>query len=247
MGRAENRQADIIRSFNLQPGRLLAGKYKITQKLGAGWEGEVYLVEERATGIERAAKIFFPQRNQGGKAVKLYARKLHKLRHCPFIIQYHTQEMLRLRGLSVSCLISEFVAGELLWEFIKRQPGGRLMSFQAVHLLHALVQGVECVHVMGDYHGDLHSKNIIVQRFGLNFELRLLDIFHWGSSRTENIQDDIINLIHIFYEALGGRKYYAQQPQVIKSICCGLKRSLILKKFKSASKLRTHLEKIEWD
>lgn len=247
MGRVANIQNDAIRSFNLHSGRVLAGKYKITQKLGAGWEGEVYLVEEQATGIERAAKIFFPQRNQGGKAVKFYARKLHKLRHCPFIIQYHTQELLRLRGLSVSCLISEFVAGELLRDFIKRQPGGCLTPFQAVHLLHALAQGIECVHAMGDYHGDLHAENIIVQRFGLGFELKLLDIFHWGSSKAENIHDDVINLVHIFYEALGGRACYAEQPKVIKSICCGLKRSMILKKFKSAGKLRAYLEKIVWD
>ena len=47
--------------------------------LGAGWEGEVYLVRERGTGIERTVKIFFPRRNPRDRTLRFYARKLHKL------------------------------------------------------------------------------------------------------------------------------------------------------------------------
>ena len=42
-----------IWSFNLHCGDCLAGKYQVVTLLGAGWEGEVYLVRERGTGIER--------------------------------------------------------------------------------------------------------------------------------------------------------------------------------------------------
>ena len=48
-----------IWSFNLHCGDCLAGKYQVVTLLGAGWEGEVYLVRERGTGIERTVKIFF--------------------------------------------------------------------------------------------------------------------------------------------------------------------------------------------
>lgn len=99
---------------------------------------------------------------------------------------------------------------------------------------------------MGDYHGDLHSDNVIVSRYGLGFELRLLDLFHWGRPRAENIHDDVVNLIHIFHEALGGKAHYARLPPEIKAICCGLKRSLILKKFRTAGQLREYLETMEW-
>ena len=50
----------------------------------------------------------------------------------------------------------------------------------------------------------------------------------------------------MFYEALGGQQHYARQPPVVKSICCGMKRSLIVKKFRSAGGLRYHLETLEW-
>lgn len=236
-----------IDAFNLLPGRIVARKYEILAHLGTGWEGEVYLVRERATGIDRAAKFFFPQRNPGDRTATRYARKLHKLRHCPIVIQYHTQEVITWRGIAVTFLVSDYVEGELLSEFCARQPGKRLAAFPAVHLLHALASGIECIHQMREYHGDLHGDNIIIQRYGLGFDLKLLDLFHWGPPRPENIHDDVIDLIRIFYEALGGQRHYARQPAEIKAICCGLKRSLILKKFRSAGQLREYLETMQWN
>ena len=58
-----------IDSFDLKPGRILARKYEVVARLGGGWEGEVYHVRELLTGIERAAKFFFPRRNVKDRAV----------------------------------------------------------------------------------------------------------------------------------------------------------------------------------
>lgn len=235
-----------IESFDLQPGRIIAGKYEVVSLLGAGWEGEVYKIRERNTRIERAAKLFFPQRNLRNKTSNFYARKLHKLRHCPILIQYYTEETMTFRRAPITVLVSEYVEGELLSELLKRQPGGRFSPFQSLHLLHALVVGIECVHRLREYHGDLHSQNVIVSRYGLRFDLKILDMFHWVAPKRENIQDDICDLIRIFYDAMGGAKFYAKHPQEVKEICCGLKRSLILKKFPSATQLRQHLETMQW-
>jgi len=237
----------IISSFNLQAGRTLARKYEVISLLGAGWEGEVYLVREISTGIERTAKLFFPNRNHNNKGINFYAKKLHALRHCPIVIHYNAQETITVQGQSICFLISEYVDGELLTEFIKRQPGKRLMPYQGLHLLHALAAGLECVHAMGEYHGDLHTGNIIVQRFGLKFDLKLLDFYQWKAPRNENIRDDTVNMIHILYEALGGKKNYINQPLEIKHIINGLKKTLILKKFKTAGELRSYLETMQWE
>lgn len=233
-------------TFDLQSGRILANKYEIIKKLGAGWEGEVYLVREIATGIERAAKFFFPERNPRNRTAIFYAKKLHKLRHSPIVIQYHTQETVRWRGTQISFLVSEYVEGELLSEYLARQPGGRLTPFQGLHLLHALASGIESIHHMREYHGDLHTDNVVVRRFGLGYNLKLIDMFHWGPARKETIHDDVVDLVRILYEALGGQKHYARNPPEIKAICCGLKRSLILKKFRSAGQLREYLETMQW-
>ena len=142
--------------------------------------------------------------------------------------------------------MSEYIEGELLGAYVRRQPGKRLLHFQAVHLLHALAAGIECIHAMGEYHGDLHEDNIIVQRCGLGFDLKLIDLYHWGTPSAANIRNDVVMLIRLFYDVLGGQKYYAKQPPEIKAICCGLKQSLITRKFRTARHLRAYLEKIEW-
>ena len=236
-----------IESFDLKPGRILARKYEVVSRLGGGWEGEVYKIREKNTHIERAAKLFFPQRNPRNKTAKAYARKLHKLRGCPIVIHYHTEEIIPLRRQAITVLVSEYVEGELLTDFLKRQPGGRLHPPQAILLLYALVVGLECIHRAREYHGDLHSDNIIVERYGLFFDLKILDFFHWPGQKRAGTQDDICFLIRNLYDALGGARFYAKQPKEIKHICLGLKRSLILKRFPTVTHLRQHLEALRWE
>ena len=237
---------NTIVSFDFEPGRIIARKYVIERLLGAGWEAEVYLVYERTTGIERTAKFFFPERNIKDKTIKFYARKLHKLRQCPIFIQYSTQDTMIFRKTSISFLVSEYVEGELLTEHLAKQPGKRLHPFQALHLLYALAKGMECIHAAGEYHGDLHAGNIIVQKAGLEYDLKLLDMFHWDEPRASNIRSDVMDLIRLFYDALGGQKHYSKHPKEIKEICCGLKHSLALKKFNSAGKLCRYIENMQW-
>lgn len=241
-----NNNNSIIDNFDLRPGRIIARKYEIIDKLGTGWEGEVYKIVETSTGIERAAKFFYPQRNVKNRTSRRYAKQLHKLRHCPIIIQYYTEEMFTYRRIPITVLISEYIEGELLSEFLKRQRGKRITAFQGLHLLHALAQGLEQIHLHDEYHGDLHEENIIVSRYGLGFELKLLDSFQWPDSKRSNLQEDLLNAVRILYNVIGGQKQYAKQPKAIKNICCGLKKTLILSKFRNISILREHLESLSW-
>jgi len=235
-----------ITAFNFPEGKTVAGEHEIVEKLGGGLEGEVYKIVEVSTGIERAAKFFFPHRNKCNRTAVRYARQLHKLSHCPLIIQYHTQEIVRFKGMPVTCLISEYVEGEILSEYLKRQLGQRLEIFQGIHLLHTMAIGLETMHQLKEYHGDLHTDNIVVRRFGLGFQLKLIDMHHWGDSKKDNMAFDICNSIRVFYDVIGGSRRYAKHPPLVKEICLGLKRSLILKKFRTAGHLRIYLENIDW-
>jgi len=235
-----------IDCFDLPSGFRILNKYKVVSKLGGGWEGEVYRIVEMRTGIERAAKLFYPQRNLANRASRRYAKKLHKLRNCSLLIQYHTEERFRFNDIPVTILISEYVEGRPLSEFIRELPGRRLSTFEALHLLYVLAIGMEQIHREGEYHGDLHLENIITKRVGLTFEPKIFDPFHWETPKAENKQEDICDLIRVFYEILGGARTYRRQPEVVKFICCGLKRSLILRKFRKMSHIRKYLETMEW-
>ncbi len=237
---------DKIDSFSLNKGKVIANRFTVVDLLGAGYEGEVYRVLESHTNKERAIKLFFPHRNPKFKISTRYAKKLDKLRDSPIVMDYLSHEILRIKGHRVACLASEFIEGQLLGHFIDRQRQKKLGIFPAIHLLYSVVLGVESIHLEGEYHGDLHTDNIIIKRFGLEFDLKIIDLHHWGDSKKDNRDEDIIKIIRIFYDILGGSKFYMKLPKSVKYIICGLRRSLILERFKTISDLRYHLETMDW-
>lgn len=240
-----NRPNHIDR-FDFAPGRAIGRKYVVDRFLGSGYEGEVYAVSERATNVQRALKIFYPHRNERDRALRFYAQKLDRLRHCPVITQYHHSDTLRFRKADCSYLVSELVEGELLADLQQRQIGKRLPPFEAVALIHALAVGLEQIHRAREYHGDVHDGNILVRRAGIRFEVKLVDFYHYGRAGRGLIQEDVIQLIRVLYDLVGGKRHYATQPMYIKQICRGLRRDLISQAFPTAGRLRRHLETFAW-
>ncbi|HZN67678.1 MAG TPA: protein kinase, partial [Tepidisphaeraceae bacterium] len=240
------RTSHRIKRFDFPPGRVVAGKYQVDKPLGSGWEGEVYAIVERATGIRRAAKFYYPHRDPMGKAAITYARKLDALRHCPILMQYHHQEIAYVKRRRVTVVISELVEGQKLSEFLAAQPGQRLSTFEAMHVLYVLAKGIAPIHARGEYHGDIHDDNIMIRRQGIGFEVKLLDFFDLGRPTRDKVHKDVLNLVQVFHSLVGGRKHYGRQPKVVKDIVRGLKDSLILARFQSAGDIQRHLETLNW-
>src|SRR5579862_6253537 len=236
-----------VRRFDFPPGRSVAGKYLIQRQLGSGYEGEVYAIVERATGIRRAAKFYYPHRDPMGKAAIVYARKLDALRHCPILMQYHHQETAYFKRKKVMVVISELVEGQKLSSFLADQPGQRLSTFEALHVLYVLARGIAPIHERGEYHGDIHDDNIMIRRQGIGFEVKLLDFFDLGKPSRSKVHKDVLNLVQVFHAIVGGQSNYAKQPRVVKEIIRGQKDSLILKRFDSAGDIQKHLETLEWE
>ena len=236
-----------IKRFDFLPGRTVAGKYLIEHALGSGYEGEVYAIRERTTGIRRAAKFYYPHRDPLGKSAISYARKMDALRHCPILLQYHHQELATVQRKKVVVVVSELFEGRQLSSFLSQQPDGKLTTFEALHVLYALARGIAPIHARGEYHGDIHDDNIMVRRQGIGFDVRLVDFFDLGKPTRKKIWKDVLNLVMVFHTIVGGRAHYAQQPKVVKDIIRGLKDSLILARFQSAGDIQRHLEHIDWD
>jgi len=235
-----------VKRFDFPPGKAVGGKYIVERLLGSGWEGEVYAIVERATGIRRAAKFYYPNRDPHGKSAITYARKLDALRHCPILMQYHHQEIAYVKKRKVLIVISELVEGQKLSEFLFAQRNHALSTFEALHVLYTLAKGIAPIHARGEYHGDIHDDNIIIRRAGIGFEVKLIDFFDLGKPTRAKIHKDVLNLIQVFHAIVGGRTAYGQQPRVVKDIIRGLKDSLILARFGSAGDIMRHLETVEW-
>ena len=233
--------------YDLKNGQVLGRHYRVLDYLGAGWEGEVYKVEERKTGIVRAAKLFYRRKASGDSPHIHYAQKLNKLRSCPIIIQYHFHDIIYVDNKKVDFLVSDFVDGEVLSSFIAKQRGKRLSQFEALHLFYALAKGVEHIHALGEYHGDIHSDNIMVQKKGLGFRVHLIDLLHLGRPTKEKIQTDVYDLINLLHEMLGGAAGYRRCGKAIKQLVMGRRHKLIAQHFNTAQNLRVFLENLSWD
>ncbi len=233
--------------YDFPSGRMLGKKYRVIGFLGQGWEGEVYKVEELTTGIIRAAKLFYPHRYTKHSVPPVeYAKKLHALQHCPIVIKYHHLDTLVFKKKTVDFLIADFIDGEMLSEYLARQNEQRLLVFEALHLFYAITKGVEQIHLQGEYHGDIHLNNILMKKHGLSFEVNFIDVLHFGRSTKARLQQDMIDLIAVLYDLLGGKSYYASLPQQIKRIILGRKHTLIRQQFSNGSQLRVYLENIPW-
>ena len=114
-----------MRSFKLPEGYLLSPRYKVVERLGGGSEGEVYKIREKATGLTRAAKIFFSTNSKLSKRIVRYARKLERLRDCDIVIKYLHTERIKFNDKLYHCLISEYFGGVVLDALVRNSPGRR--------------------------------------------------------------------------------------------------------------------------
>lgn len=233
--------------YGLENGTVLGRQYRVLDFLGNGWEGEVYKVAERKTGIVRAAKLFYRRKANGVSPHLHYAKKLYKLRTCPIVIHYHYQDVVYLDEQKVDFLVSDFADGEVLSSYMARQKGKRLPIFEALHVLYALAAGIEQIHFLGEYHGDIHSDNIFIRKKGLSFEVHLIDLLHLGKPTKQKIQHDVYDIINVFYEMIGGSAVYRHTGSNIKKIVMGRRHSLIKQQFNMGGHLRLFLENLDWE
>ena len=239
------RRLPRIEKFDLEPGRTLGGTYRVENYLGGGYEGEVYRISEIRTGVPRTAKLFFPHRNEKDKQAREFARKLERLRDCSMVIQYHHAETIQFQRQKITCLISEYVEGVRLSSYIKSHPGGRIAPYKALNIIYALARGVDQIHWKREYHGDLHTDNILIRPRGILFDIKLVDFYNLGRWSKERRAVDIIEMVQVLYEMIGGKKWYAKMPQEIKDVCRGLRHDLILRSFPTTRHLIEHLESFE--
>jgi serine/threonine-protein kinase len=131
------------------------GYYEVSQKLGSGGMGDVYLARDTKLGRDVAIKILPEAFSQDKERLARFEREAHilaSLNH-PNIATIH--ELGESEGQSF--LVLEFVPGETLAERISRSP---IPLDEAVGVFSQIAEGLEAAHEKGVIHRDLKPANI---------------------------------------------------------------------------------------
>jgi serine/threonine-protein kinase len=215
------------------PGRVLAGRYRVVERVGQGGMGEVYRAVDLKLGQPVALK-FLPQELSEDPA-RLTAlleevRLARQVSH-PFVCRVHDiEEMDGLHFLSM-----EFVDGEDLASLLRRI--GRLPADKANEIAREIATGLAAIHERGLLHRDLKPANIMIDGRG---NARITDFglaqreteesdpeFIIGTpaymapeclagSQTATVQSDLYSLGLVLYELFTGK--HAFEGENLKEI-----------------------------
>ena len=137
---------------------LIAQRYRLLEKLGAGGMGTVYKAQDIKLDRLVALKVLSSHLVQDPGAVARFqreARALAKVSH-PAIVQAHDVGEDRGRHF----LVMEYVTGTSLDRLVKEQ--GRLAPTLAADYIHQAAMGLQHAHNRGLIHRDLKPSNLLV-------------------------------------------------------------------------------------
>lgn len=140
---------------------VLAGRYEIRSRLGAGGMGFVYRAHDRALDEEVALKVLFPERFGARSNLRRIRREVklaRKVTHPNVCRVYDIGE-----DGDIWFLTMELVEGRTLRSLITQ---GRLAPERALTILEEVAAGLAATHAQGVVHLDLKPDNIMIRPDG---------------------------------------------------------------------------------
>ncbi|MBO3746472.1 protein kinase [Streptosporangiaceae bacterium NEAU-GS5] len=148
-------------------GTLLAGRYRLDVRLGAGGMGEVWRGEDTVLARTVAVKVLLPGRfNDPGFAVRFQgeARAMATVNH-PGVVDVYDYGVTDVPGDGPTAfLVMEFVDGEPLDRLLMRL--GRIAPEPAMELIAQAAGALQAVHERGIVHRDVKPGNLLVRPDG---------------------------------------------------------------------------------
>ena len=132
--------------------RLLASKFRLMRRLGAGGTGSVYLARDIELDRDVAVKTLAEVSGARLSGLKSEARAMARVTH-PAVPQIHSVESWRGRLF----LVVEFLPGGTLADRLRRGP---VPTAGAAEMTAALADGLAALHRHGYVHGDVKPSNI---------------------------------------------------------------------------------------
>ena len=185
--------------------RLLAGKYRLARRLGAGGMGAVYVARDLRLDRDVAVKTV-TETSSASLLMGLQpeALAMATVTH-PAVAQIHTIESWRGRPF----LVVELLAGGTLADRLARGP---VPAAEAASLAAALAEGLAALHEAGYLHGDVKPSNV---GFTSDGAVKLLD---FGLARETGGADALAGTLrYLSPEVLSGRP--AEEGDDVWSLC----------------------------
>ncbi len=157
-----------LETVKLQPGQILANKYRITREIGRGGMGVVYEAEDIRLGRTVALKFLPPELTADPEARKRFiqeAQAASTLDH-PHICTIHEVDEAEVGGLYIAMACYK---GKSLREKIDHGP---LEPAEAVEIALQVAEGLAKAHENGIVHRDIKPGNIMITPDG---QAKILD------------------------------------------------------------------------
>ncbi|EYF06613.1 serine/threonine-protein kinase [Chondromyces apiculatus] len=146
--------------MELTPGTVIAGRYRIENRVGAGGMGEVWSGEHMSVGTRVALKTLLPAAAVNHEVVARFRREAY------FLGRIRSDHVARV----VDFVADDAVGLVLVMEYIEGEPLSKILQQKTLTVDEALELGVDIVTALRDLHQakvihrDLKPGNIIIQR-----------------------------------------------------------------------------------
>ncbi len=154
-------------------GEVLAGKYQLGKRLGAGGMGEVYRARDLKGGRIVAIKVMHAQL---ATQADLVTRFLREARAANLVKHPNIVEVIEVGQAETGApfIVQEFLEGEDLSKYLENR-GGRLDEDDLGRLMLPVIDAVGAAHARGVVHRDLKPENVFLARVGESTVPKVLD------------------------------------------------------------------------
>ncbi|HEY9421889.1 MAG TPA: serine/threonine-protein kinase, partial [Thermoanaerobaculia bacterium] len=142
---------------SLEPGQILAGRYRIAALIGRGAVGEVYEARDQELNEPIAVKILRPQIAGDEQVLRRFRREVQLARRVTHPNVCRVYDL--VAGPRVF-LTMELLRGETLSDRLER--GGPMSPAEALPIMAQISRALEAAHANGVVHRDLKSGNVFL-------------------------------------------------------------------------------------